>query len=138
MADFRFENLEVWKMASEIGHIIADLAENISSPEHLQFASRLRECSWRISGLLAEGSGCPTKPEFAEYVGQARCATLEIANFIIFFSDRNLIPEADEENLVNMLKRESKMLDNFRQSLERAGQPDHQAQHKHTSAAPTA
>ena len=32
--------------------------------------------------------------------------------------------EAEEAELVNMLKRESKMLDNFRQSLERAGKPD--------------
>jgi hypothetical protein len=49
---------------------------------------------------------------------------LEIANLIIFFSERELISEEDETNLINMLKRESKMLDNFRQSLERAGQPD--------------
>jgi hypothetical protein len=49
---------------------------------------------------------------------------LEIANLIIFFSERELISEEDESNLVNMLKRECKMLENFRQSLERAGKPN--------------
>jgi len=111
-------------MATEIGHRVADLADGIDSLGKPAFANRLRECSYRISGILAEGSSCPTKPEFAVFVGYARGATLEIANLIIFFSERELISEEDETNLVNMLKRESKMLDNFRQSLERAGKPD--------------
>lgn len=111
-------------MATEIGHRIADLADGIESQGKTVFANRLRETSWLVSGILAEGSSCPTKPEFAEFVGRARGATLEIANLVIFLSERELISEEDETNLVNMLKRESKMLDNFRQSLERAGQPD--------------
>ena len=124
MADFRFENLEVWKMATEIGHRVADLADGIDSLGKTSFANRLREVSYRISGILAEGSNCPTKPEFAVFVSHARGATLEIANLIIFFSERELISEEDESNLVNMLKRECKMLENFRQSLERAGKPN--------------
>jgi four helix bundle protein len=111
-------------MATEIGHRVADLADGIDSSGKTSFANRLRESSYCISGILAEGSSCPTKPEFAVFVSHARAATLEIANLIIFFSERELISEEDETNLVNMLKRESKMLDNFRQSLERAGKPD--------------
>jgi len=122
VADFRFENLEVWKMATEIGHRIADLSDGIDALGKTTFAERLRSSSWQISGILAEGSSCPTKSEFAVYVGRARGATLEIANLVIFFGDRELISEVDEAALVNMLKRESKMLDNFRQSLKRAGQ----------------
>jgi len=57
-------------------------------------------------------------------VGRARAATLEIANLIIFFAERELLSEAEEAELVDMLKRESKMLDNFRQSLERAERPE--------------
>ena len=111
-------------MATEIGHRIADLSDGIESQGKIAFANRLREHSLSISGILADGSSCPTKPEFAEFVGRARGATLQIANIIIFLSERELISEEDETNMVNMLKRESKMLDNFRQSLERAGQPD--------------
>lgn len=111
-------------MATEIGHRIADLSDGIESQGKTAFANRFRESSYLVSGILAEGSSCPTKPEFAEFVGRARGATLEIANLVIFFSERELISEEDETNLVNMLKRESKMLDNFRQSLERAGHPD--------------
>lgn len=122
MADFRFENLEVWKMATEIGHRIADLADTLDSRDKPSFAQKLRDNSYRVSGILAEGSSCPTKPEFALFVGRARAATLEIANLIIFLSERELISQDDESNLVNMLKRESKMLENFRQSLERASQ----------------
>ena len=124
VADFRFENLEVWKMATEIGHRIADLADAVEALGKTTFANRLREGSYSISGILAEGSNCPTKIEFSEFVGRARGAALELANLVIFFGERDLVTEVEEATLVNMLKRESKMLDNFRQSLERAGQPD--------------
>ncbi len=109
-------------MATEIGHRLADLSDGIDSLGKTTFANRLRESSMLVSSILAEGSSCPTKGEFAVFVGRARGATLEIANLIIFFGDRELISEVDEAAIVNMLKRESKMLDNFRQSLERAEQ----------------
>lgn len=124
MADFRFENLEVWKMATEIGHRLYDLAEDLHSKGQEAHAATLRDCSCNISGILAEGSSCPTKLEFAVFVAKARCATLAIANSVIFLAGRELISEAEEAELINMLKRESKMLDNFRQSLERAERPD--------------
>ena len=120
MADFRFENLEVWKMATEIGHRVADLADRIASEGKTSYADRLRSESLSISSILAAGSAFPTKWVFSEFVGRARAATLELANLIIFFAERELLSEAEEAELVNMLKRESKMLDNFRQSLERA------------------
>jgi len=109
-------------MATEIGHHLADLSDGIDSLGKTTFANRLRESSWLISSILADGSSCPTKAEFAEFVSRARGATLEIANLIIFFGQRELITEVEEANVINMLKRESKMLDNFRQSLERAEQ----------------
>ncbi len=109
-------------MATEIGHRLADLSDGIDSLGKTTFANRLRESSMLISSILAKGSSCPTKAEFAVFVGRARGATLEIANLIIFFGDRELISEVEEAAIVNMLKRESKMLDNFRQSLERAEQ----------------
>lgn len=123
MADFRFENLEVWKMSLEIGHRIADLAERLEADGKGHYAAKLREHSCSISGVLAGGSGTPTKLEFSTYVGQARRSTLEIANLVIFYGERELISQKDEADLVNMLKRESKMLENFRQSLERAERP---------------
>ena len=107
-------------MATEIGHRLADLSDGIDSQGKPSFTTRLRESSWQISSILAEGSACPTKAEFAVFVGRARGATLEIANLVIFFGQRELITEAEEVDIINMLKRESKMLDNFRQSLERA------------------
>lgn len=111
-------------MATEIGHRIADVADHLDSRGQASFARQLRDLSYRVSGILAEGSSSPTKPEFALFVGRARAATLEIANLVIFLAERELIAEDDEAHLVNMLKRESKMLENFRQSLERAGEPE--------------
>ena len=111
-------------MATEIGHRIADLADAVDSRNQASFAQQLRAHSYRVSGILAEGSSCPNKAEFALFVGRARAATLEVANLVIFLAERELMTEEDEAELLNMLKRESKMLENFRQSLERAGKPE--------------
>ena len=111
-------------MATEIGHCIADLGDRLESRGKSSFAHQLQAQSPRISGILAEGSSSPTKPGFAEFVAGARAATLEIANLIIFLAERELIPDEEEAKLINMLKREAKMLENFRQSLERAAPPE--------------
>lgn len=107
-------------MATEIGHRLYDLAEDLEAKGHQEHASSFRTHSCLISSILAEGSNCPTKGEFALFVTQARGAALRVANSILFLAGRELISEAEESELINMLKRESKMLDNFRQSLERA------------------
>ena len=111
-------------MATEIGHRLSDLADEIESAGQAFYANSLREKCLLISEILADGSSYPSKLEFAEFVGQARGATLIIANFVIFLGGRDFIPEAEEAELVGMLKREAKMLENFRQSLERADRPD--------------
>ncbi len=110
-------------MSLEIGHRIADTADRLERDGHPHYAAQLREKACSISSILAGGSSMPTKLGFSEFVGKARCATLEIANLVIFFSERELVLEKEESELVNMLKRESKMLENFRQSLERAERP---------------
>jgi len=111
-------------MATEIGHRLGDLAEELESKDQGFHANALRKRSCQISGILAEGSSCPGKFEFAGFVGEARGATLAIANEIIFLAGRDLMSEADEAELVGMLKREAKMLENFRSSLERADRPE--------------
>lgn len=110
-------------MATEIGHRLGDLADQLDSSGKTTYAGGLRENVCRISGILAEGSSCPGKLEFATFVAQARGAALAIANSIIFLAERELITEAEESELVGMIKRESKMLENFRQSLERTERP---------------
>lgn len=110
-------------MATEIGHRLGDLADRLESSGKTTYAGGLRENACRVSGILAEGSSCPGKIEFAIFVAQARGATLLVANQIIFLAERELIDEAEEAELVSMIKRESKMLENFRQSLERAERP---------------
>lgn len=111
-------------MATEIGHRLGDLADDLESKGQAFHANALRKRTCQISGILAEGSSCPAKQEFASFVGEARGVTLSIANLVIFLAGRDLMSEADEAELVNMLKREAKMLENFRQSLERAERPD--------------
>lgn len=110
-------------MATEIGHRISDLSDQVMDSGKTTYANRLAEFSISISSILARGSSCPTKVQFATFVGEARAATMEIANLILFLAERDLLSENEESELVNMLKREAKMLENFRQSLEKAERP---------------
>jgi len=110
-------------MSIEIGHRITDIADSVEQKGQSFYATKLRELSCSVSGILASGSGTATKQDFASAVTDARCAAFEIANLVLFCSEREYISESEEAELVNLLKRESKMLENFRQSLLRTDRP---------------
>lgn len=49
MAKFRFEDLDIWKMAIEIGEIVFDIANELEDRKLFGFADQLREAGMSIS-----------------------------------------------------------------------------------------
>jgi hypothetical protein len=64
MAKFRFQDLEIWKEAIEIGNILFDIADKLEDKKLFRFAEQLRGAGMSISNNIAEGSGSHSKAEF--------------------------------------------------------------------------
>lgn len=59
---FRFENLDIWKMAIEYGDKIFDMTEDFPPKAQYNLGSQLRDSSLSISNNIAEGSGSASAP----------------------------------------------------------------------------
>jgi four helix bundle protein len=92
MAKFRFQDLEIWKMAIEIADKLFEIADKLEEQHLYKFAEQLRASGMSMSNNIAEGSGSSSNKEFAHFLNIARRSTFENANILlIILFRRNLI-----------------------------------------------
>jgi four helix bundle protein len=114
---FRFQNLEIWKKAVEIGNKLMDIADDLEKRKLYRFAEQVRGASLSISNNIAEGSGSSSKKEFANFLNFAKRSAFENANMAIVFEKRGLITSESKDELINDLEEECKMISGFIRSL---------------------
>ena len=117
MSKFRFQDLEIWKMAMEIADELFDIAEDLYAKRFYRFAEQLRGAGMSMSNNIAEGSGSSSKKEFIQFLNIARRSTFENANILILLQRRKLIKEDRLENLLDKLDHLCRMITNFQKSL---------------------
>ena len=119
MADysFRFQNLEIWKKAIEIGMQLFDIADDLEKRRLYRFAEQLRAAGLSMSNNIAEGSGSQSNKEFVNFLNIARRSTFENANMIIIFQMRRLISEEARDHILSQLDELCRMISGFKKSL---------------------
>ncbi|MCG2711358.1 MAG: four helix bundle protein [Candidatus Omnitrophica bacterium] len=78
MVKFRFEDLEIWKLAIEIADKLFNIADRLEKAKLFRFTEQLRGAAMSISNNISEGSGSNSKKEFRQYSqtftkGMERC-----------------------------------------------------------------
>jgi len=116
---FRFQNLEIWRKAIEIGDKLLDIADDLENRRLYRFTEQLRGASLSISNNIAEGAGSLSDKEFANFLNIARRSTFENANMAIVFERRGLINSETRDNLLTDLEQECRMITGFIRSLRR-------------------
>ena len=94
MAKFRFQDLEIWKEAIEIGNLLFDVADRLEEKKLFRFAEQLRGAGMSMSNNIAEGSGSHSKAEFRNFLNIAKRSTFENANIVIVLSKRGFVNDA--------------------------------------------
>lgn len=117
MAKFRFQDLEIWKAAIEIGDRLLDIADELEEKKKFRFAEQLRGAALSISNNIAEGSGSDSDKEFAQFLNFAKRSCFEDANMLIVFCRRNLISEEVRQELFEALDEECRKIQNFKKTL---------------------
>ena len=117
MAKFRFQDLEIWEKAITIGDRLLDIADRLESNRKYRFAEQMRGAALSISNNIAEGAGSDSSREFAQFLNFAKRSCFEDANMLVVFSRRNLISEAENEELFELLDEESRKIENFKKKL---------------------
>jgi four helix bundle protein len=117
MAQFRFENLEIWQMAIEISDELFDIADDLEKKRLYRFAEQLRAAGMSISNNIAEGSGSYSNSDFANFLKFSRRSIFECANILIILLRRKLIDQPTKDRLFNKLELLSRKVTNFRKTL---------------------
>jgi len=116
-AKFRFQDLEIWKMAIEIADELFDIADDLDNKRRYRFAEQLRGAGMSMSNNITEGSGSNSDNEFCQFLNYARRSTFENANIILLLNRRNLITDDILENLLDKLDHLSRRINAFQKSL---------------------
>ncbi len=117
MEGFRFEKLDIWKKAIEVGDKLYDVSEVANDKKFYRFAEQLRAASLSISNNIAEGSGSVSNKEFASFLNIARRSVFECANILYVFQRRELLTESQRLSLYHDLIDLSRRIYYFRQTL---------------------
>ncbi len=117
MASFRFEELEIWKLGSEIGDDLFEIAEMLSDKKLFRFAEQLYGAAMSITNNIAEGSGSVSNKDFANFLNISRRSVFECANILSIVYRRNFITKDTKNKHFNRLQQLSKMIFNFRKAI---------------------
>jgi len=117
MVHFRFENLDIWKMAIEIGDELFDIADMLEEKKLFRFAEQLRGAGMSISNNISEGSGSYSDKDFGNFLKFSRRSVYECANILVIVERRKLIKTEYKKELFEKLAHLSKKITNFRKTL---------------------
>jgi len=117
MAQFRFENLEIWQMAIEISDQLFDIADDLEERRRFRFAEQLRAAGMSMSNNISEGSGSYSNKDFTNFLKFSRRSVFECANIVFIVERRALITHEIKEELFNKLEHLSRKITNFRKTL---------------------
>jgi four helix bundle protein len=117
VAEFRFQNLEIWKRSVKIAETLFDVADAFEGKGLYRFAEQLRGATLSIPNNIAEGAGSESKREFRQFLHFARRSVFEVANMLYIFADRKLVEREQQVVLTDELEELSRMITGFRRSL---------------------
>jgi four helix bundle protein len=92
---FRFENLDIWKLAIEYGEKIRKLIKKLPRSELFGLSSDLNRASISISSNIAEGSGSESNREFSRYLRIATKSIFETISQLFVAQRRKYITDKE-------------------------------------------
>lgn len=95
----RFEELDCWKLATELKLGIYDVLERPQVRTDRDFCEDVRDAARSAPANIAEGFGRRTDPDFAHFLDIARGSLNECRNHLGDARDRNYISESERSEL---------------------------------------
>ncbi len=92
---FRFEELEIWRLAIDYASSLYKLADSLPSHELYGLGSQLRRAAVSIPTNIAEGSGATTAKDFCNFLDFSIKSALETVSLLHFCVLRAYCNEAE-------------------------------------------
>jgi len=104
--NYRFEDLEVWKIGMRIIHEIYSIVKKFPKEEIFALTDQIKRAGTSIVLNIAEGSGQSTSKSFSLYLTRAKSSVLEVVSCLKIATQENFIVERETESISKLLKEE--------------------------------
>ncbi len=114
---WRFEDLEIWQLAADLGVDFHSVAELLEARKLYRYAEQLRAAGLSISNNIAEGSASPHTQEFLQFLNIARRSLFEDASMLLVFQRMNVVRREEAHPLMINADTLSRKITNFSKGL---------------------
>lgn len=117
--NYKFEDLEVWKLGMKIIHETYRVIKNFPKEELFGLSDQIKRAAVSIVLNIAEGSGQPTSKGFAVYLHRSKSSALECVACLKVALQENFISETNIKSLSDLLQEEYFKLIALEKSIKR-------------------
>jgi len=114
---FKFEKLDVWQKAIDLGLHIHKVTREFPKEELYILTSQIKRAADSIALNIAEGSTGQSNPEFKQFIGYAIRSAVEVVSCLHIGEKRGLINENNFSKLYSQTEDIVKMLQALRKAL---------------------
>jgi four helix bundle protein len=114
---FRFEELQVWQRALDLGEEINQLTKNFPKDEIYVLTSQIKRAADSVVLNIAEGSTGQSKAVFKVFLGYSLRSAIEVVSALFVARKRQLIPDKRFNELYSEYEILVKMITALRNSL---------------------
>jgi len=112
-AHWRFEDLEIWKLARDLAVKFHLLAERLEQRKLYRYAEQCRGAGLSMSNNIAEGSGSLHPAEFKQFLNISRRSTFENASMLLVFEAMQVFDPAEINPILDDCDKLSRMITNY-------------------------
>ena len=116
---FKFEKLEIWKLAIDLANEIHILTRNFPKEEMFSLTSQMKRAADSISLNVAEGSTGQSDAEQVKFIGYAQRSAMEVVNCLYLAIRRNYIGKIEFDKFYNDLDKLIAKIQAFKNSIKK-------------------
>lgn len=114
---FKFEKLEVWKLAIDMADEVHLLTRAFPKEEMFSLTSQMKRAADSVSLNIAEGSTGQSDPEQRRFLGYAQRSALEVVNCLYLAIKRGYIEQIIFDSFYTNLDKLVSKIQAFKNSL---------------------
>jgi len=114
---FRFEHLEIWRLAREYVTHVHEVTAGFPVYERYALADQLNRAANSVALNIAEGAGQDTPNQFNRFLGFAVASVCEVVSGLFLALDRRYIDKETHARLYDEGDRLIRSITNFRKTL---------------------
>lgn len=116
---FKFEKLEIWKMAIDLADDVHTLTRDFPKEEMFSLTSQMKRAADSISLNIAEGSTGQSDPEQGRFLGYAQRSALEVVNCLYLAIKRKYIDQHQFDKFYSFLEKLVVKIQAFKNSIKK-------------------